>query len=167
MNTLELSLAIEADEHMSKYCLGAMASNQLPRKIRQLPVGMILNLQPLSQKGSHWIAVFIDAEGFGEYFCSYGSKPAEKFTSFLRNHCYDWTHNQKRVQGLLSSTCGQHCIFYLMLRCRGLTMPEIFARYSSDCDYNDEMVVAIINKKFSLSTSVYDTDFIEKQINKL
>jgi len=165
MNTIQLTKAIHLDPYTSQYVVGVFASNKLP-KVTKLSMGLIGNLSPSTSDGTHWIAIYIDYNKQGEYFCSYGQEP-KVYKKFLNANCKDWTCNQERVQNALSSACGQHCLFYLMNRCRGLSMKEIQDLYSDDYDYNDEMVTQLVNCYFGFDLSVYNVPFVNEQINKM
>jgi hypothetical protein len=48
---------------------------------------IVLNLDPQTQNGSHWVAMYLE-NGKGEYFCSYGSSPTiAQFINFLNRNC--------------------------------------------------------------------------------
>ena len=78
-----------------------------------LPAAFVCNTE-------HWISLYLDADGRGDYFCSYGlSSRHAAFRTFINEHCSEWTHNSKILQSPLSNVCGQYCIAYVLFRCNG------------------------------------------------
>jgi hypothetical protein len=43
----------------------------------------------------------------------------------MNKHCLHWTYNTARVQEEGSIVCELHCIFYLIHRCAGHSMPDV------------------------------------------
>jgi len=164
MNSLELAKAVESDPCIDQYCVGVVSADRLP-KVTNLPMAFIGNLDDSKGTGSHWVAVFASFDTT-EYFCSYGKKPKKEYLVYLnKNFKNNWDYNNHRVQAPLTSTCGQHALFYLLNRCRGMVMSDILKLYS-DVTYNDEMVTEIVNNYFGLDTVAADADFILEQLLK-
>jgi hypothetical protein len=100
-----------------------------------------MNTDPSNKPGTHWVAVYCD-----EYFDSYG-RPSK------RNKKY----NPVRIQGTLSSACGQYCVYYLCHRIRGRSMNDIVKDFSYDYALNDMCVTEYINRNFDLNMKTYDS----------
>ena len=45
-----------------------------------------------------------------------------------------------RLQSVISRFCGQYCVYYCMLRSRGIDMTKIVSNVSSDTALNDVLV---------------------------
>ena len=89
---------------------------------------MIVNTDPSSLPGTHWLAVYIngDRRKPGEVFDSYGRVPPLTLQRWLTKYCTTWTHTKRFLQGPLSSLCGVYCIFVLDLKCTtGRSFKEI------------------------------------------
>ena len=85
--------------------------------IDALSVAFVCNTDDDDEPGEHWIALYLDADGRGYYFCSYGLPPRQAaFRTFMKEHCSEWTHNSMRLQSSLPKVCGQYCVAYLLLR---------------------------------------------------
>ena len=97
-----------------------------------------------TQPGRHWCSIYINQyDRNREFFDSYGNHPSyygKRFVDFLNRHCKRWTYNQSGLQGPLSATCGQYCIFYLLHRCKGIPLHDIVNMFTHDKELNDEMV---------------------------
>jgi hypothetical protein len=118
--------------------LGVFPRDILP-SIKTLPVGLIINTHPSGKPGEHWLAVYIDSDGFGDYFDSYGNEPMHRsIIAFLNKNCSSgWKSNRTILQSLTSETCGQYCVVYLILRCRGFSNEEFLRFFSRKTRLND------------------------------
>ena len=135
--------------------IGVFPSDKLPTNVPR-PSCLIANTQPSGEPGEHWIAIFINKEGFGDYFCSYGTSPASVFRLFLNRECIAWNFSRKQIQSCYSTTCGQYALFFLFCRARGLPMFKFLSLFTSDRDENDAIVTAFVNGKFDASTKIVD-----------
>jgi hypothetical protein len=93
-----------------------------------------------SKPGSHWIAIFIDSKGRGEYFDSFWRKPTALFEDYMNKNCNRWIFNTRQLQSIVSSYCGFYCCFYCMLRCRGFDLTRIVKIFTGDTGFNDSIV---------------------------
>ena len=86
----------------------------------------------------HWIALYLDADGRGDYLCSYGLPPRHVASrTFMNDHCSEWTHNSKILQSPLSNVCGQYCVAYVLLRCNGFPMRTFINIFGTNLVAND------------------------------
>ena len=161
MNTNQLMKCIGGDELLSSQCVGVFPSDKLPRP-RGRPECLIANLDPSRRKGSHWIAIYIDQEGFGQFFDSYGRMPEKtRFRQYLRQNCEDWTNSGKPLQSIFSSTCGHYCIYFLYHRVRGRDMESILNDFSENREENDIIVSNWLDKCFDVHTNVFEFEFVQ------
>lgn len=137
MNTLQIREYLKKIHHSLQY--NVFAANCIPIHI-STPVYMISNLDPNTKPGSHWVAIFIDINGFGEYFDTFGRKPDGYQLSFLRRNTYKWTYNNKIIQNIFSALCGEYCLLYLYFRLRGITLEE-FVNFFGDNTYNNDILL--------------------------
>lgn len=138
-----------------KCFLGVFPCDQLPTNVHR-PSCLIVNSDRLGEKGEHWMAIFVNKEGYGDFFCSYGSKPNVRFTKFMNEHCYDWNYNAKRIQNTYSTTCGQYALFFLFCRSHGLSLSKFCSLFTKNYAENDEIVTAFVNGKYNLTTKICD-----------
>lgn len=144
MNSLEIAKLCQ-----SKCFLGVFPSDLLPKP--SYPSCFIANTQPSGTKGEHWIAIFINKEGYGDYFCSFGKQPISEFVHFMNSHTVSWNYNQRRIQSYFSSTCGHYCIFFLFCRSKGLSLSKIMSFFSKNTAENDNMIRMFIDGTFKPS----------------
>jgi hypothetical protein len=122
---------------------GVFSSDTLPTNPRLL----VCNTDPASKPGEHWIAIYVDKNGRGEYFDSFGRPPNKHFERYMNSRCSVWTFNKKRLQSVISGFCGYYCCLYVVLRCRGHDMTKIVGMFTNDTGYNDWLVHRIICNK--------------------
>jgi hypothetical protein len=135
--------------------LGVFPSDKLPKNVPR-PSCLIANTQPSGSSGEHWIAIFINKEGYGDYFCSFGKPPISVFSSFLNHHCTAWNYSNKTIQNYFSTTCGQYALFFLYCRACGLSLSKFLSLFTKNYEENDNIVTAFVNGKFNVNTLLFD-----------
>ena len=76
--------------------------------------GFIVNTDPDTKPGEHWLAVYYTKYNQFNFFDSYGLAPS---TYGFDNGVFS-QRNKRCVQSAVSDACGQHCIYYLVNRFR-------------------------------------------------
>ena len=84
MNTAQIAYALEHDPKTSKKFCGVFPSDKLPQTIDWYPCGLVVNTDPSTKPGTHWIGIFLTSPQNGEWFDYYG-KPPEFYELFLRS----------------------------------------------------------------------------------
>ncbi len=167
MNTSQLKNIFRKDK-LSKHIFQGVFPSDMIVKIRaRYPFACIVNTDPSDRSGSHWIAIYINRQGIGEFFDSYAKPPSyygKVFVNFLNRVCRRWTYNKIGLQGPFSATCGQYCVYYLWYRIRGLPMSEIIQHFTKDVGLNDYLVNEFVRKKFPLETRVYDLNMLQSSL---
>ena len=73
--------------------------DELPRtKFR--PPAIIVNSDPSSQPGTHWLAIFLHCDGRGTFFDSYGQYPPSSILMFLRKQTKGRLFNRRLLWGV-------------------------------------------------------------------
>jgi len=164
MNTQQLESCLRQDNLLSSTCLGVFACDQLPLPPNQkLPFGFIANTAPSTEKGTHWVALWFDEKGQGNYFDSFADKIPMNFAKYLNMYSSSWRRaNEERYQGALSSVCGQYCLYYLHCSTRNRPI-QLGPNYI----LNDEFVNDFVLRKFSLDVPAYDTEYLVNQVSKM
>jgi len=164
MDTLQILSVLKSDTATAPICGGVFASDRLPVPVK-VPSALVVNFDPSDKPGSHWISIYIDSSGKGEYFDPLAMPiPEGPIQKFLRTNCRSVSRAAVPVQGSMSSACGPHCLFFLLLRSRGLSMNRIINLYSKDRVANDYMAVHFINKRFGLNAQVFDEQFFKDRL---
>jgi hypothetical protein len=130
------------DKVLRKHCAiysGIYACDQLPDAPVH-PSVIVVNTDPASRPGRHWICMFFSEDGHGEFFDSFGMLPKRVFERYMERHCFAWTFNKKQMQSLVSRFCGHYCIWYCIMKFRKVTLNELVREMSSDTGLNDFLV---------------------------
>ena len=110
MNGFEILNVIANDGVACKYFGGLMAINRLHLTPRERTF-YICNTDLWKNDGIHWVVLYHINDVF-EYFDPIGNEPDILFTNFMKKYAKRIIFNKKSVQPLLSSTCGEYCIFF-------------------------------------------------------
>ena len=113
---------------------------------------MIVNTHPSNQPGEHWLAIYITDDGIGRFYDSFGNPPdftyfPKSIKDFLKT-CENVEYSSKQVQDLVSTTCGQHCLFFLFLMTKGLSYKDFMSFYADDLRENDALVSKFVAKMY-------------------
>lgn len=130
----------------SKFC-GVYAENTLPRRLKTYPCGFVVNTDPKSRPGQHWVAFYFSSPEKGEFFDSYGYPPefySPHFTRLLNRNSKRWTFNPTPLQSAKTAVCGEYCVYYLVHRTRGVSMTSIVNRFSKNRISNDHQVYEFV-----------------------
>jgi hypothetical protein len=150
MDTLDITRLLARDKRTAISFRGVFACDKLPVHAPTSSL-YICNTHHARAPGEHWIAIYIDASGRGEFFDSFGMHPTiMHFESFLNSNCKYWMHNTKRVQSFYSDACGYHCIFYAVHRCVGFNVNAISSMYTNNCTFNDIIVKEFVRNKMNV-----------------
>lgn len=114
----------------------------LPKKLPPGKVGYVVNTDSLREPGEHWIAMYFDGKGRGEFFCSFGLPPIPRdFIKFMNRVCpQGWCFSRQTLQHPESSTCGKYCIYFLKQRFAGKSYLDYLSKFSKNTIHNDRII---------------------------
>ena len=72
----------------------------------------IYNLEPSYMSGSHWVATHVK-NGVINYFDSFGLPPFQEIVNHANKKNLTLVHQNNQIQGLLTTTCGYFCLYFL------------------------------------------------------
>lgn len=156
MNTLDINKILKNNNWTKSCFLGTFPSDKIPKSLN-LPYCFVANTDPSTGKGSHWVAVYVNNKNRADYFDSYGNEPSGVIKKYLDSNCASFRYNRKQVQSFGSSVCGQHCILFLYLRCRGAKMASVMAQFQSDTVVNDTVVCLSVNGTYGSNFSLIES----------
>jgi hypothetical protein len=108
--------------------LGVFAADKVPKRISQYPFCCVINTDPASKPGEHWVACYAESASTLEFFDSFGLPPSTyPHIRGLRNVKF---FNNVSLQSMFSRACGPYCVFYISQRSKGISSPCIIARIS-------------------------------------
>lgn len=151
MNTVQLT-SIMDKVSCNLHFLGVVPCDYLPKApLRKLPSAVIINTDISGLPGQHWLAIYINEDGVGCFFDSFGNKPDHNrfpvfIKTFLTLNSKEIQHSNVQVQDFSSDTCGQHCVFFLYHMAKGFDYDYVLKLYTHDCIKNDKMVSAFVKK---------------------
>ena len=150
MNALQIKQTLFKNVLVKKKFRGVYASDLL---LTEAPIIVgdincyICNTAPYFHPGEHWIAIYIDAQGYGEFFDSYGLPPADVFRLFMKKNCIEWCFNTTHLQNVTSSACGHYCIYFIMERCHGKHFKNIIEMLRLKGCSSDSFVIHYVNNR--------------------
>lgn len=151
MNTVQLTSVMDRIS-CNIHFLGVLPCDYLPKEpLKKLPSMVILNTHPSGLPGQHWLAIYINEEGVGCFFDSFGNKPDyQGFPSIIKNflklNSKEIQHSNVQVQDFTSDTCGQHCVFFLYHMTKGFDYDYVLKMYSDDLIKNDKKVSTFVKR---------------------
>ena len=79
----------QIERYLKIFCgnvfMGVFPSDKLPRFIPR-PALFVCNTDASHLPGQHWIAIFVDSDGRGEFMDSFGREPGEPFSALCLNN---------------------------------------------------------------------------------
>lgn len=118
MDGLTLAALMKKDKHVSPLFEGVFAADTLPRTLHKRPALIICNTDPIALPGQHWVACYVDKDGHGEYWDSYGGKPfVKQHRAFLNRvdlQSHKFASNRlRRVRAILRPLPGAQSTRFL------------------------------------------------------
>lgn len=165
MNSWQIFHLLKRHPQTRGVFVGVYAVDDLPRKPRyRKPCAYIANTDPKSEPGTHWVAFYFGKIGV-DYFDSSGRYPLPEFQHFMGT--WNYKRNAHQIQSLMTSTCGQHCIFYIWKRSQGLEMEDIVSKFDKhNLLKNDVFVTESVESQFGTNLEVIDVRFLSGQISR-
>ena len=123
--------------------LDVYASGLLPRSITKTCTA-IVNADPHTEGGSHWLAVYFRPKSsYSYYFDSYGIVPfVPDILAFATRNCTTWDRNKKTLQSLTSDVWGKYCCLFALYMDRGYTPQQFVGLFNTPADGQLEMFTA-------------------------
>lgn len=126
MNTILVNKEMDG---IPGFC-GTFACDMIPTITSN--ISLIINTDPSSKPGKHWIAVYTSINTF-YFFDSFGrsiEQFAEPFRSYMRQASagFNVRTSSHNLQFILSDTCGYWCIFWIYCKFSGVKILEFFSK---------------------------------------
>ena len=138
MNTLQLNKTF----FKNKLFKGVFPCDAIPSRKFALPYALIINTDPASKPGTHWVALHVDIYNHAEFFDSFGKPLDNKYiVDFIDDNCASACWNTVCIQSNLSIKCGQFALGYIKARLQGIdadTFINLFDR--EDLLANDAII---------------------------
>ena len=144
LSTTQIEKRAHLDGMLSTIWLGVFSADRLPSRITQFPRWLVVNTDPSTKPGMHWVAMYFPDASTSKFFDSYGFPPSfcsPHFEKLLGKFSIQ-KRNTNDLQILTSNVCGYYALNYVYLRNRGKTMNQIV----SDPTLNDKSVKRKVNR---------------------
>ena len=144
MNTLQIERLLRKDLKSKTIFKKVCALDQLEKPT--FSSAYVINSDPSSEPGEHWVAVYFDKRGRGEYFDSYGLPlTLIGFDSYMDVYSLSGSiYNRKTLQAYFSSFCGHYSVYFILFRCRGVPLHAIVSDFTSSLTENDRSISRFI-----------------------
>jgi hypothetical protein len=149
MNTEQINCTLYSVPWIASTYVGCFPVDKLP-VVDSLPMAMIVNADPSTKPGTHWMALYFTVDRRCEFFDSLGRQPHaygydfNAYTTQLR--CGVW-QRMEQIQGALSNVCGQYCVLFIACRCHGFSVGEVSRMFSPFTrEANDRLVVSFFRR---------------------
>ena len=141
MKTLQIKRLLKNNSQTQNVFKKVCAFDQLKKPV--FPSAYVINSDSSSKPGEHWIAVYFDKRGRGEYFDSYALAPAfVGLESYMDTYSLSgWIYNRK-----FSNVCGHYCVYYILFRCRGVPLHAIVSDFTSNLTDNNRSISCFIRE---------------------
>jgi len=140
LDTIEIDKILRWEKSTAISFRGVYSSDELPVTTPTSSL-YVINTDPSTKPGEHWVVVYIGVKRHCDYFDSFGRVPLVKsIENFVNKNSKACTFNDRVVQSPLSTACGFHCVYFAVRRCLGLDMNSIVGMYTDNLYQNDEIV---------------------------
>ena len=142
MNTIDIVKLLGG---LSKF-KGVYPADKIPTPSK-LPFGVIVNTDPSTKPGTHWVAIWINRNGYGEYFDSFGLPPlTPQIYEYLEEYTTRWNYNKCAIQSTLptSIACGYFAVFYILHKIENQPLEYICNYFVKNNEINDKLVIGAI-----------------------
>jgi len=128
MDEVTLSTILISDPFCFQIFKGTYPSNEILKQTYTFPACYVINTSTSHSPGQHWFVIYMEKnckdQITAQIFDSLGDTYAATFLSeALKISLFGMTINRNvhRYQGPRSNACGLFCVYYIKLRCRGLS----------------------------------------------
>lgn len=148
------------DSYQLRYCLtrsvegytAVCAIDQL-KYIRSESFSIIVNNEPSTSPGMHWIALHKPQHAnVVEFFDSFALPTkfyGKEIQCFLQKNGTYVETSTAQYQSDLSNVCGNFCLYFLVLRSKGVSFTNVLSSFSlTNLKHNDELVTHFVSKNY-------------------
>jgi hypothetical protein len=157
MNTSTIERIIQSNSVTRNTFIGVYPIDLLPT-VDNYPCYVIVNTTTSDKNYGHWILLYIKCEKEAIFFDSYGRKPSlvnngQLFNDYLSK--FNVTYNKHVLQSRYSNVCGYYCIYVAYFLCQNISFSRMKSIFCKNVDYNDMLVVDMINSIFNLHDHLF------------
>jgi hypothetical protein len=144
MNTIQLNKILFNFPTTKDNYVGTFAIDKIPKSITY-PSSMIINNEPSTRSGSHWIAIYFFKNKKAIFFDSYGqSAKSYKLNIFLKKNSVSFIENKQILQAY-SPYCGYYCVLFIIFMSLGYNLKKYLKYFKTPIE-NDKLFKKLIKK---------------------
>jgi hypothetical protein len=140
MNTIQINKSFFKNNKFK----GVFPCDCLPLRSFTLPYALVVNTDPASKPGTHWVALYVDEHNHAEFFDSFGRPLHNKYiVDFIDDNCASACWNTVCIQSDFSIKCGQFALGFVKARLQGVSADEflsLFTQNDEDLLDNDKII---------------------------
>lgn len=142
LTTLDLLAVARANPTLRRVHAGTYPLDALPTLlITGRPRHILYNASPSTDRGTHWLSIWLSNDTTAEVMDSLGQRPiSPEVLSFLRRHASRSVYSTQKIQDISSNACGLYCLSHGLARARGYSFTHWLSRFS-DCPANNDQIV--------------------------
>lgn len=148
MNSQEILNILNGRTHSN--FLGVFPKDLIPsERILQTykyPLSCVVNTDPSTSAGEHWVAYYYTSPRIIEFFDSYGKHPSTYDLDIYKSLT---SFNTYQLQSFYSTVCGHYCVYYLLARSPSCSLANIISHFHLDTKANDKYVGSFIKNRFA------------------
>ena len=146
MNTIQINKTF----FKNKTFKGVFPCNRIPKQKFKLPYAFVINTDPASKPGTHWVALFVDDYNHAEFFDSFGRYLTNKYiVDFIDDNCASACWNTACIQSDLSVKCGQFALGFIKARLQGIDADQFISLFTQDEEklLQNDIIIEKFNKR--------------------
>ena len=143
MNTKEINDELK----YYKNFIGAFPLDKIPI-LKKRPIFIIVNTDPSTEPGEHWVSIYLKSNKKGEYFDSFGFPPKNEIRRYLDDQCpRGWSRINFMLQSITAISCGVYCVVYVKIRSIGYTLRQFIQLFTLVSPSINELILSKLYKK--------------------
>lgn len=142
MNARQLKRDGRKDAILCRKPFDVLPMDGLPNVLPRSRSFFIINTDPSTKPGSHWIMVSLGGDSRSVFFDSLGREPGYYHPGLARFVGQQYTSSPYPLQPAISQRCGQYALFMCLYLARNYEVTHLFRRhiFTTFKDENDEKI---------------------------
>jgi hypothetical protein len=124
MNTTQINSILRRNPVTRQIYRGCFPSDMIP-SFRRFPSAMVVNFDPHTQGGTHWVAIYAPDKLHAFYFDSTASDGVDSIEEYLRKNFKITVLQNVALQKPGTTVCGYYAIYFIFRSALGYTIDEI------------------------------------------
>ncbi len=141
MNAQQLESDARRDAILGRCPFDVLSMDRLPHVVPHSRSFFIINTDPSTKPGSHWVMACLGSNGLNMFFDSLGKKTSYYHAGLARFMGRDYAMAPYALQPENSQRCGQYVLFMCLYLARGYGLSHAFHRvFSTSKVHNDKLI---------------------------